>query len=177
VTLTYSSAWRGGRWDVERLLADVFTFPENVSATWVDGLRVERMFTEVNGIEEHLAAGDGILWLHRRGGHLNALTQRDESIVELAIQTSSADASKTLASFVTSVLEAFGDEGGTVHRSTPHLSGLSTTFMVVPGEVVGPQLIPELIRDERWVPMTWQIHAERPKGLPDYRESLGLNDD
>ena len=47
--------------------------------------------------------------------------------------------------------------------------------MQVPGELVGPQLIPEQMRDEKLVPTTFEIHINRPDGLPNYRQSMGLN--
>jgi hypothetical protein len=79
--------------------------------------------------------------------------------------------------YVTSILTAYGVDGGIVHRSTPHRCGLATTSMKVPGEVVAPQMIPEQFRDERLVPMVWSIHADVPRGLPDYRAYLGLDTD
>lgn len=174
MSITYPAWWKGGRWELERLLRDLFTFEDNPAAQGVTGLRVERMFTQVDGQEDHLNAGNGFLFVHRRGGHLNRVTRTDEAIAELAALTNSADESNALMEYVSAVLEEFED-GGTVHRRQPHLSGLSTTFMTVPGEVVGPVMNPELLRDERWVPATWAIHAARPGGIPDYREPLGLD--
>lgn len=174
--ITYPSWWKGGRWDIEQLLSDLFTFEENPAAAGLTNVRVERMFTEIEGQAEHLAAGGGFLLVHRRSGRLNKTSRQwtDETITELAALTTSAGQSIDLMAYITTVLEEF-DDGGTVYRSSPHPSGLLTTFMKVPGEVVGPQLIPELIRDERYVPSTWEIHADRPRGLPDYREALGLD--
>lgn len=176
MTISYPSWWKGGRWDIERLLSDLFTFDQNAAAADLTNVRVERMFVKIEGQEAHLAAGGGFLLVHRRNGRLNKTTRQwtDETITDLATLTASPDQSLTLNSYITSVLEEY-DDGGTVYRSTPHPSGLSTTFMKVPGEVVGPQLIPELLRDERIVPSTWEIHADRPRGLPDYREALGLD--
>ncbi|MEW5810266.1 MAG: hypothetical protein AB1925_12515 [Actinomycetota bacterium] len=175
MTLTYPAWWRGFRWDVERLINDLFTFDENASA--IDGLRVEPFFAANSDRDAWLGEGNAYLLVHRRGGNLNkdTLPWVDESIVDLAALTSSRDDSNELMSYVTSILDGFGDEGGTVHRSTPHRCGLSTTFMAAPGEVVGPQLIQELIREKRIVPATWEIHAAVPRGLPEYRELLGLD--
>jgi hypothetical protein len=116
-----------------------------------------------------------------RAGQLNSEPDPwvDKSIQQLAALTRSRRESNKLMSYVTSVLRAFGTDGGTVHRSPQyvHPSGLSTTFMAVPGEVVGPQLIPELFRDERQTPAMWGIHVDVPRGLPDYRELLGLDNE
>jgi hypothetical protein len=35
--------------------------------------------------------------------------------------------------------------------------------------------LPEQIRDDRLVPVTFEIQTDRPKGLPDYREQLQLD--
>lgn len=180
MALSFPSWWRGFRWDVERLMADLFLFGQNTSAQGLTGLRVEP-FTPPNAQrEEWIAAGNGYLFVHRRGGRLDKTTAPvcDKSITELAALTKSRDESNELTAYVADILTTgYGEDGGLVRRSTPHRSGLSTTFMKVPGEVVGPQLIPELIRDERYVSTTWELHADLPQGLPDTREVLGLDDD
>lgn len=177
MTLAYPGFWRGFRWDVERLLDDLYTFDANPSA--LEGLRVEPFFAPNSDREAWLSQGNAYLLVHRRGGTLTGETDQliDESVVDLAALTPSRDTSNDLMSYVTGILDAFGEEGGTVHRSSPHRCGLSTTFMAAPGEVVGPQLIQELIREKRIVPATWEIHAAVPRGLPNYREALGLDDD
>lgn len=176
MTITYPTFWRGGRWNIESLIRDLFTLGTNKSALDPDELRVERFFTVQSDREAWIKEGNAYLLVHRRGGRYNntTLPDTDESICDLVALTADADESAKLNEYITDVLISFED-GGTVHRSAPHLSGLSTTFMTVPGEVVGPQLIPELTRDERFVPATWQIHAARPHGLPNYRELLELD--
>ncbi|MHA0288270.1 phage tail termination protein [Mycobacterium sp. C3-094] len=178
MTIAYPAWWRGFRWDVERLLNDLFTFDQNPSA--VEGLRLEPFFAPNSDREAWLKLGNAYLLVHRRGGNLHMDDSHqliDQSVVDLAALTPSRDESNDLMAYITGVLDAFGDEGGTVHRSTPHRCGLSTTFMSAPGEVVGPQLIQELIREKRIVPATWEIHAAVPRGLPNYREALSLDDE
>lgn len=174
--LTYPPWYRGGRWNIEPLLRDVFTHPANESALDPGELRVERFFASTEGRMQWIEAGKAFLLIHRRGGTLatGQFGWVDQTIVEVAAVTGDADESHRLNEYVTSILDAWED-GGTVQRSAAHLSGLSTTFMSVPGEVVGPQLIPELTKDERYVTTTWSINADVPKGLPNYRESLGLD--
>lgn len=174
--IVYPGWWKGGRWDIERLLRDLFTFQENGAARGLSGVQVEPLSTLGNIRREHLADGNGYLLVHRNGGHVNKSKQQwtDETITTIAALTASRDESLRLQEYVTDVFCEF-DEGGHVHRSTPHLSGAATTFMTVPGEVVGPQLVPEQLRDERLVPATWHIHADRPRGLPDYRDHLDLD--
>lgn len=175
--IQYPSFWRGGRWDVERLLSDVFTHPANKSAEGFTGVKVEPFLSKNSDREAWLLEGNGWLLVHRRGGRLERTPGVDKSVCEIAALTRSRDDSLELIAYAGDILDAFGDEGGTVHRSIPHRSGLSTTFMKVPGEVVGPQLIPELTRDDRYVSTTWEIHADRPRGLPNYREALGLDEE
>lgn len=165
----------GGRWDVERLIRDVFMFSDNESAQGLSGIKVEPFLVRNDTREDWIADGNGWLLVHRRGGATNQLSGVDKSVTELAALTNSRDRSIELIEYVTDVMLGFGDEGGVVQRSQPHRCGLSTTFMTVPGEVVGPQFIPEQMRDERYVSTTWEIHADRPGGLPNYRESLGLD--
>lgn len=178
MTLTYPAFWRGFRWDVERLVRDVFMFEENPSAAGLDGLDVVPWFPEVKVRDAWLSEGNAYLWVHRLDGHLNRATMAgtDESVVQLAGLGRSRDDTMELMEYVAMVLSHF-DEGGLVHRAEPHLSGATTTFMKVPanGELVGPQLIPERFRDDRLIPAQWEIHADLPQGLPDYRELLGLD--
>jgi hypothetical protein len=174
--IAYPSWWRGFRWEMERLLRDLFTYPNNQAAVELSGIRVERFLNTDDDVTSWLSAGNGILMVHRNGGSVNKAKQPwvDQSIVTLGALTTSPDESQKLMDYVAGVFDAF-EEGGTVQRSVPHVSGLSTTFMKVPGEVVGPQLIPEPFRDERLVPTVWQIHTDIPRGLPDYRANLGLD--
>lgn len=180
MTLGFPSWWKGFRWDVERLFWDLFLHPENTAAQGITGLRVEPFTPTTPEREEWIKAGNGFLFVHRRGGSLDKSTAPicDRSITELAALTKSRDLSNELIAYVADILSTgYGEDGGTVRRSMPHRSGLLTTFMKVPGEVVGPQLIPELIRDERYVSTTWNIHADLPHSLPDTREVLGLDDE
>lgn len=176
----YPNWWLGGRWDVEELLADLFTFTENTAAQGLTGLLVEPFMATTSDREKHLASGGGYLLVHRVGGHFVRGTRNDvdASIMQLGGLTASRHESNQLMSYVTDVLNGYED-GGTVHRSPDyvHPSGLSTTFMKVPGEVVGPQLIPASFQDERMCPAMWNIDVDRPRGLPDTREALGLTDD
>jgi hypothetical protein len=179
VTLGFPSWWKGFRWDVERLMRDLFLFDENKAAQEITGLKVEPFTPPTEERETWIRDGNGFLFVHRRGGSLDKSTAPlvDRSITELAALTKSRDDSNELISYVADILSTgYGEDGGTVRRSVPHRSGLSTTFLKVPGEVVGPQLIPELIRDERYVSTTWNLHADLPHSLPDTREVLGLDD-
>jgi hypothetical protein len=174
VTIHYPTWWRGFRWDSERLIKDVFQFDGNASAEGLTGVAVEPWLPAPEKREEWLKQGNGYLWVHRLGGQIERKKHRgvDEALIQMAALTSSRENSIELMEYVASILSAY-DEGGLVQRANPHRSGSSTTFMRVPGEVVGPQLIPDRFRDERLIPAQWEIHADLPY-VPDYREALGL---
>lgn len=175
MSVTYPAWWRGGRWYMERLLADLFTFADNKAAQGLSGVKAEPFLSKNSDREAWLNTGGAWLLLHRRGGPNDPEPGIDKAIMEIAALTRSGDESHELIAYTGDVLDAFGRDGATVHRSKPHRSGLSTTFMTVPGEVVGPQLIPELMRDDRYVSTTWMISADRPRGLPNYRGALSLD--
>lgn len=174
MTISYPTWWRGFRWDSERLVKDLFEFGDNQSAVGLSGVSVEPWLPAPDKRDEWLRQGNGYLWVHRLGGQIERKKHRgiDEAVIQMAALTGSRDESIELMEYVASILSAF-DEGGLVHRAKPHRSGSSTTFMKVPGEVVGPQLIPDRFRDERLIPAQWEIHADLPN-VPDYREALGL---
>lgn len=85
--------------------------------------------------------------------------------MQLAALTKSRDASWELIEVARQVLEQFEATAivpGTIHK------------LHCAGEILGPQLIPEQIRAERLVPVTFTLHTWKPKGLGNYREALGL---
>lgn len=113
-----------------------------------------------------LQAGKGYLRTFRVGGAVNFEQNRDEPRVQFAALTGSRDESWELIGFVREVLGAYWRHAAVV-PGTPYK--LSTV-----GEIVGPQLIPELLQDDRLVPVTFEFHTWKPKGLPNYRQALGL---
>lgn len=117
-----------------------------------------------------LSNGDAFLRVFRTGGRLNVENRNwvDETRIQVATLSASRDGSWALMEFVRQVLYAYRD-GGHVHGFG------SPIFIQSQGELVGPQLIPEQMRDERLVLATFEIHIDRPRGLPNYRDSLDLN--
>lgn len=174
--ITYPTFWRGGCPDVERTIKDLFTHTGNLSATDLTGVDVVSWLPQPADAAAWLNLGNGYLRVYRTGGAVNRdkYPWVDQTRVQIAAWCYNRDASWELIEYVREILGAFTD-GGTVKRSTTSLSGLTTTFIRVPGELVGPQLLPEQIRDDRLVPVTFEIQTDRPKGLPDYREQLLLD--
>lgn len=169
--ISFPALYEGGCVDVEVLIRDVFTVPGNGAAAGLTGVTVVPWLPKREAMDAALAAGDGFLRAQRVGGTANLDTAQwsDRTRVSIAAVTGTRAMSWQLIEYVRQMLYAYR-EGGTVHRADS-----STTFMTVPGEIVGPQLIPEQFMDERLVPVLFEIHTDRPRGLPDYRESLGLD--
>lgn len=120
--------------------------------------------------EEHikrLQDGESFLRFARTSGHINGDQLRDQARVQTAALTPSRDDSHELIGFVRDMYETANHGGiyvdGALIRET--------------GEVVGPQLIPEQIRESRLVPVTHDIYIGAsnkeladayPKALRDY---------
>lgn len=174
--IVYPPWWRGGSADAERTMKDLFTFPENVAAQGLSGVDVRAWLPTPDVARAWMDQGNGILRAYRTGGRINrdVYPWVDESQVQFAAWCSSRDAAWDLIEYVREMLLAYTD-GGQVQRSAPTRSGLTTTYIRVPGELLGPELIPELILDDKLVLSTFEIHIDRPKSLPDYRELLQLD--
>lgn len=107
----------------------------------------------------------GYLRTYRTGGAWNDTEKRDEPRVQFAALMPSRDESWKLIGFVRDILRSFIRETGIVN-------GFKFS---VEGEVAGPQLIPELLQDDKLVPITVQLYTW-PKQMLDYRAALGLSD-
>lgn len=144
---------------------------QKLTRTVFDGLltnvEVTSWFPEPDVYEAQLAAGGGYLRTYRTGGRINRDEGRDEPKVQFAALTRSSDESWELIEFVRQTLEEGYGRAMTVVPGTIHQ-------LFAAGEVVGPQLIPGLIADDRLVPITYELHTKRPKGLPNYRQLLGV---
>ena len=144
---------------------------QKLTRTVFDGLltnvEVTSWFPEPDVYEAQLAAGGAYLRTYRTGGRINRDEGRDEPKVQFAALTRSSDESWELIEFVRQTLEEGYGRAMTVVPGT-----INQLFAA--GEVVGPQLIPGLIADDRLVPITYELHTKRPKGLPNYRQLLGV---
>lgn len=165
MTLTFPGfpEYAGGYPNIENLLKTAFS-------PLLDGSGITPTYwlPKPTKIEEYFdAGGKGYLRMFRTGGAINPIERRDEPRVQLAGLTRSRDDSWELIEMVRQVLtEGYGAAAsvvpGTIHK------------LQASGEVVGPQLIPELLQDDRLVPITVEFYTWRRKGLPNYRQALGL---
>ena len=158
----YPDWYDGGCPDIEAVLIDLFT-------PLLGGVNVVSWFPP--DYASQMAGGTSYLRVFRMGGQINIDTKSwvDQTRVQVAALCLQRDDSWALIEFVRQVLYAY-NQGGSIRRADA-----TSTFVVVPGEVLGPQFIPEQLRDERLVPVTFEVHADRPKGLPSYRQALGLD--
>ncbi|MCX8559773.1 hypothetical protein OS122_02520 [Mycolicibacterium mucogenicum] len=150
---------------------DQFGYPnaENLLKTLlvplISGITVTPWLPSESVIEQTLDAGGGFLRIYRTGGRVNYEQKRDEPNVQLAALTKSRDASWDLIEFArTGVLAQF-EKPAVVPGTQYELQCL--------GEVVGPQLIPAEMRDERLVPATFMLHTWRLRSNS-LRQALGL---
>jgi hypothetical protein len=162
VTIIYPGWYQGGFPDVETLLKALFT-------PLLSGVDVISWLPPAETIAATINGGDGYLRVYRLGGHIDHEENRDEPNVQFAALTGSRNDSNELIEFVRQVLDAFsgGNGRGAIVPGTGVLLGCER-------EIVGPQTIPEQYRDEKLVPATFTLHTWKPKGLPNYRQALGL---
>lgn len=163
MTIGFPDWWqigRGGYPNIQKLTRQVFS-------GLLTNVEVTSWFPEPDVYNAHLEAGGGYLRTYRTGGRINRGERRDEPKVQFAALTRSSDDSWELIEFVRQVLEEGYGEAMAVVPGTIYQ-------LFAAGEVVGPQLIPELIADDRLVPITYELHAKRPKGLPNYRQLLNI---
>lgn len=149
----YPAWYAGGTPDVEMVMRDMFS-------AQLTGVEVVSWVPP--DYASHLASGLTYLRVFRLGGRFNVETRVDEARVQFAALSASRDESVRLIDFVRMALVVGCRFGKTV------ITAGTTAFVLVPGEVVGPQLLPEQLRDERLVATTIDVNVDRRRGLPDY---------
>jgi hypothetical protein len=157
VSIGFPVWWQGGYPDIEKLMRALFQ-------PLLTNVEVVSWLPKPDVYETQLSAGKGYLRCYRTGGKINRDQNRDEPKVQLAALTRHRDDSWELIEFARQVGEAF--IRGALVPGTP-------TQLECSGEVVGPQLIPELIADDRLVPITLEFYTWRPRDFK-YRQALGL---
>lgn len=153
----YPDWYKGGYPDIETVLVQLFS-------ELLTGVEIVN-FLEQNAVDR-LQAGTAFLRIARTSGHIDGDQQRDQARVQLAAWTPSRADSWELIEFVRQVLEAIDRGGG---------MWVAGAVLKAAGEVVGPQLIPEQIRESRLIPVTYDIWVGHPATGPDtYPQALGL---
>lgn len=157
--ITYPDWYKGGYPDAEKLMETLFT-------PLISGVTPVKWLPKESVIESTLQAGGGYLRIYRTGGRIDFENQRDEPNVQFVAMTMSRDKSWELIEFVRQVLAQYVERAGVVPGTTDKL-GCS-------GELLGPNLTPGEMRDERLVPATFTLQTWGPGGLDKYRQALGL---
>lgn len=161
--------YEGGFVDIERLLLGFYD--ELLSAvtllTW---------FPPEDEVLANIVAGTIYLRVFRSGGRIildeDGETEVDRTHVQFAAMSASRDLSWEVIEFVRNTLYPF--KRGGARMQTADLYAL----VQCNGEIVGPALTPEAFRDQRLVPITFELDVQRRKGLPSfskYGAELGLN--
>lgn len=160
--------WQGGFVDIERLLSEYYQ-------ALLTNVTVLNWFPPDNEVLEEIEAGTIYLRIFRSGGRIvldeGGEGEVDRPHVQFAAMSASRDLSWEVIEFVRNTLYCFARGGARMVTAS--------FFAVVTcnGEVVGPALTPEAFRDQRLVPVTFELETQRRKGLPSfskYGAELGL---
>ncbi|CAN5147254.1 hypothetical protein BH11ACT6_BH11ACT6_34920 [soil metagenome] len=155
----YPDWYQGGYPDVEAILKEYFS-------QLLTGVTVVSYLEQ--DYVQRLQDGEAFLRIARTSGHINGDQNRDEARIQTAALTPSRDDSWELIEFVRQVYDAINHRGGLT---------LGGALIRQTGEVVGPQLIPEQIRESRLVPATHDIWiANRRRDITDtYPQALAAS--
>lgn len=163
----YPAWYRGGFVDIEWLLIEYFQ-------GLLPGVNVLSWLPPEKTVLEQIQQGVIYLRIFRSGGRI--IKQQDggnvdQPHVQFAAMSASRDLSWEVIEFVRQVMYCYLNGGGRIQ--TPTLYALISCN----GEMTGPALTPEAFRDQRLVPVTFELESQRRKGLPsfnDYGTELGL---
>lgn len=105
-----------------------------------------------------------VVRVYRGGGASDVGVMRDPASVQVAVIADTRTESWELLEYCRQWLLSFY-KGGTVIRADG-----SHTLVDCIEELVGPQQVPELSPDKRWVPLMFRVTCRKPRGLPDYQK-------
>ena len=164
----FPAFYEGGFVDIERLLMEFFD-------ALLSGVTVLTWFPTENEVLTNIQAGTIYLRIFRSGGRIvfdeDGEAEVDRAHVQFAAMSASRDLSWEVIEFVRNMLYAY-------YRGGARMQG-ATLYSVIKcrGEIVGPALTAEAFRDQRLVPITFELDVQRRKGLPSfskYGAELGL---
>lgn len=160
--------YRGGFVDIEVLLSLWYQ-------ALLGGVLVLNWFPPENEVLEQIEAGTIYLRIFRSGGRIvldeDGKAEVDRPHVQFAAMSASRDLSWQVIEFVRNTLYPFNRGGGRMQAGDLYAT------VTCNGEIVGPALTPEAFRDQRLVPITFELETQRRKGLPSfskYGAELGL---
>lgn len=161
--------WVGGFADIEVLLSEWY---QNLLSRVI----VLNWFPPENEVLTEIEANGTIyLRIFRSGGRIvfdeGGEGEVDRAHVQFAAMSASRDLSWQVIEFVRNTLYCFRRGGGRMVTANNY------AVIECNGEIVGPALTPEAFRDQRLVPVTFELDSQRRKGLPSfskYGAELGL---
>lgn len=153
--------WFKGGWvDAEDLVCSYFQALLGSSVyvcTWMPpGHYVLSPGEPVGGTEPTLR-----VW--RQPGKADPVSRRDEALVQIAAITPTRKESWQLTNFVRRMLDDDVVVGVPVTLSDGSRHQVSHSE-----EWLGPQLVPERVVDEKFIPVTYKLSIREPTGLPKY---------
>lgn len=161
--LAFPAWYRGGFVDIERLL--VAHFSELLPAVEV----VSWLPTDKDVLASIQKPTNTVyLRIFRTGGRVifgePGKGAIDRCHVQFAALAASRELSWQVIEFVRQVMYAYLDGGSRIKAG-----GLYAMLTTV-GEINGPVLTPEVFRDQRLVPVTFELDTQRRKGLPSFSD-------
>ena len=166
--------YQGGFVDTERLLIDYFGgLLDNVEClSWFPPEKVvlEQIQEPTNKIYLRIFRSGGRI-IRQQSSQTESKGSVDQAHVQFAAMSASRDLSWEVIEFVRQVMYCYLEGGGRIDTATLY------AVIRCNGEIVGPVLTPESFRDQRLVPVTFELEVQRRKGLPSfakYGAELGL---
>lgn len=104
-----------------------------------------------------------VVRFYRGGGATDLGKLRDPASVQVGVIASTRDDSWEILDYIRQVMLALPRAGGMVRRRDG-----SWTLVSGVGELVGPEMIPELNPDDRLVVHTLAVDCRLPRDVPDY---------
>ncbi|SKM17588.1 Uncharacterised protein [Mycobacteroides abscessus subsp. massiliense] len=156
--------YEGGCIDAEDLIKRYFSrlLGDSVTVcTWLPpGHYILTPGEEVGGTKPTLR-----IW--RQPGKFDPTARRDQALVQLAAITPTRKESWELVEFVRRMMD---DE--VISRIPVELSNGDEAAVTCSEEWLGPQLVPERLVDEKFIPITFKVTIPEPSGLPNYRQII-----
>lgn len=116
---------------------------------------------------EEVGGTQPTLRVWRQPGKSDPDLRRDQTLIQFAAITPTRKESWKLVEFVRRMLEDDVVGGFPIINS----DGVKSSF-AKSEEWLGPQLIPERVVDEKFIPVTFKLGLREPIGLPNYRKVI-----
>lgn len=116
---------------------------------------------------EDIGGTQPTLRVWRQPGKFDPEIRRDQALVQIAAITPTRKESWQLVEFVRSI---FQDD--VIVKKKIVMPDGTTTSVSCSEEWLGPQLVPERLVDEKFIPVTFKLGLREPVGLPNYGQII-----